>query len=638
MQQVGETLLMVANTFAQAGRPAESLYTIHIIVNTAQPALLPPQNVSHATTNPAPTVSPAVTAQAPAVTAQATNQLRQVEESARQLQESLVQIQRQIDSNRVDLRSVQQRIAQQHQHLGTQPHPHTPINDANGQPIPPPALHGPQAMAMNIQLGMPPFGQQMRPMGNAPPVSRPFPPHNHPFAPPHGPHNHTHGHIHAGLPNMGTPHRQLQEVQGPNGQRMRVLSETMSFQVPIRPSSAPGHPPPSRTLSQQQPRQQQNLQAAPTGVGIPIATGTINLPATNPLAQNMLSNLGLGGLPINNASGMQNPANTTAWLLSSPTGPRALLFAPGHGYFSSSPPATTTEAGVTSQTRPNAHPVQGGHGTADNRNVAAAQQALVPANPPQPAPGVIPAQAQAQQNGEENDIFAFIINRGWLFLRLYLFMFVFSEPGTWKRWVMIIAAAIVCLQPRNGPISRLMTAARRHFDNLVGPPTQRPAQNADQQQPAPDRPRGEGERPANVRGAVQMTPEEAAARIIRERQEQQNARPRPVVDAMWRIEQSIALFLASLVPGVGERHVRAREEVRREERRQVEEQNAETETAGDASQEVAGDNELAPVESVAEKDDVAAGRDGQPEQSTSTSVDVRTSGVAGSGEIRNRAT
>jgi hypothetical protein len=37
-----------------------------------------------------------------------------------------------------------------------------------------------------------------------------------------------------------------------------------------------------------------------------------------------------------------------------------------------------------------------------------------------------------------------------------------------------------------------------------------------------------------------------------------------VRDTIFRVERAMALFLASLVPGVGERHVRAREEARRE--------------------------------------------------------------------------
>jgi Sec-independent protein translocase protein TatA len=58
-----------------------------------------------------------------------------------------------------------------------------------------------------------------------------------------------------------------------------------------------------------------------------------------------------------------------------------------------------------------------------------------------------------------------------------------------------------------------------------------------------------------------VTPEQAAQRVVREHQERH---PNILRDIFYRIEQAVALFLASLIPGVGERHVAAREEARRE--------------------------------------------------------------------------
>ncbi|RMZ78397.1 hypothetical protein DV738_g3915, partial [Chaetothyriales sp. CBS 135597] len=65
------------------------------------------------------------------------------------------------------------------------------------------------------------------------------------------------------------------------------------------------------------------------------------------------------------------------------------------------------------------------------------------------------------------------------------------------------------------------------------------------------------------RRTVNPTPEEAAQRLLREHRERN---PTPLLDALYSIEQSVALFLASLIPGVGERHIAVREQVRREER------------------------------------------------------------------------
>ena len=74
------------------------------------------------------------------------------------------------------------------------------------------------------------------------------------------------------------------------------------------------------------------------------------------------------------------------------------------------------------------------------------------------------------------------------------------------------------------------------------------------------------------------TPEEAARRLL---QQQNRHNPNPMLDFLYRIEQGVALFLASLIPGLGERHVQAREQARRileeEERRLREEEQSLTE-------------------------------------------------------------
>jgi hypothetical protein len=267
-------------------------------------------------------------------------------------------------------------------------------------------------------------------------------------------------------------------------------------------------------------------------------------------------------------------------------------------------------------------------------------------NEAQPAqdPNAQPALALAQRQLEQanNDMFGFIMQRGWLFLRLYLFMLVFSDANTWKRWLMMIVAAFVCAQPRNGWVSQAITAARRRFDNLIGPP-QRPQPavaaplagqgnaNANATDPA-------GQRPANVRGAVQMTPEEAAARLVREHREQNRGFWR---DTLYWIEQSTALFLASLIPGVGERHVRAREDARREAQRlDEEEERRRNEDAAAAN---------APAPAVLHEDRTRTQSDGTAtEQSQDIKVDApdspaRSSGVqvrdtaAESSEVRSRA-
>jgi hypothetical protein len=144
-------------------------------------------------------------------------------------------------------------------------------------------------------------------------------------------------------------------------------------------------------------------------------------------------------------------------------------------------------------------------------------------------------------------------------------MFVLSEPGTWRRWFLLTVAVIVCLLPRDNPLRDLTNRIRAHIDGLI-PIAAAPAQR---QQGQAAQNRGDGNaggnegraRPAAGPGVAHPSPEQAAARIIRQNQRQNHGIVR---DTIFRVERAMALFLASLVPGVGERHVRAREEARRE--------------------------------------------------------------------------
>ena len=550
--------------------------------------------------------------------------VQEAETSVNGLQERLNRVQLQIETNRADLRSVQQRIALQNTTLGAPP-PTGPAH-ANGQHLP---QFPPQGFPMNLPFGMP-FNLQQQQMQRAPG----HPPHPQlPSNTPASQHSTTNGVV--------TPDS-FQQIPGqlPPGMTMTTESRTLRFPVP-RPSSAPGQRPPGTGQQQAHPLSHTLQYNMPTAAQV-LPTPGMHWPQ-----------MGVPQLPLpgffSGTRLAQQPSNTTAWLLSSAAGPQALVFAPGHGFFSSiSPAAAEQQSGVDvtnpqPQTAiPNAT-VGPQQPQPENQNQQGADGAVLPAEAPQPAAALV----QAQRNGQENDLFAFIISRGWLFLRLYLFMFVFSEPGTWKRWIMIFLAALVCLQPRDGPFQRLMTAARRHFDNLVGPPAQQrqfaavpPQQGIAPTPPPPVRPENEvqAQRPANVRGGIQMTPEEAAARIVVNRQQQQARPPRFWRDAFYRIEQSVALFLASLIPGVGERHVRAREEVREEQRREEERRRAEEEEAATLRAEILADGE-APTDagpagsSVAEKHEVSLNDSGS--QSTSSAVQARDE-ATDAGELRNR--
>ncbi|KIW90117.1 uncharacterized protein Z519_09548 [Cladophialophora bantiana CBS 173.52] len=611
----------------QPGAVPDALpYTVHIVIHSQHNTSNPPQP-SNPILNPRPP-APLQPVHQPAdfTNPFTTGPFTTVETSANHLQESLGRIQQQLDASSADLRTAQQRIAIHRYTLGIPPTVFQTHVDANGQPQPGPQ---PQTFGTSLHVDLPldQRAHAQRPPGRG---------HSHPRQPPNAVLVHPHSHGTAPAP-LGPPQHAVQTFPSPNGERM------MTVTMPV-----PGPPPGSRQqpAAQSQPQTTTSTQAPHVN---PSPAGSTMLPPS--INWNAAMSIPPTSLPISlapNRPSPSHPSNTTAWLLSSPMGPQALLFAPGHGYFTSSAPRPRQQqAGGVPDSQLQTNGSSGTEATQPAQVNIEGQQnadrAIVRANQPQPGqPQPVPALAQAQQNGEDNDLFGFIINRGWLFLRLYLFMFVFSEPGTWKRWLMIIAAAIICLQPRDGPFTRMLTAARRHLDNLIGPtpPQPPPEAVAQQQNPAANQPgagqlRGNAaQRPAHVRGAIRMTPEEARARLHQGRQTHQQPFWR---DTLYRVEQSIALFLASLIPGVGERHVRARAEARREEQRREEERTrAEADAAAQRQNGEEADAEAGEMQgsSVAAKNpEVDLG--GLEEQSASTSVQVG-DGEGASGELRNR--
>jgi hypothetical protein len=159
---------------------------------------------------------------------------------------------------------------------------------------------------------------------------------------------------------------------------------------------------------------------------------------------------------------------------------------------------------------------------------------------------------------------------------MYVFTIFISDPSTWRRYFLLAVATFICMLPRDNFLQRVMTQIRRHIDTLIGPPT------------APPRDGAAAPALGATQPAANPTPAENAARLVREHEARH---PNVVRDALFRVERAAAMFLASLVPGVGERHVRAREDLRREverlenERRAGEEaERVQSQMQADASQ------------------------------------------------------
>lgn len=264
------------------------------------------------------------------------------------------------------------------------------------------------------------------------------------------------------------------------------------------------------------------------------------------------------------------------YLLSSPTGPRALLFNNSDTFYTPRPasrhrrhdehnPALRNTG--ANQNNPAAPPgvpefrnrqrlFRRGHRDRQENNP------LEQVNPAAPHgnPG---AGALAAQIGP----------MVWLIVRLMGFIWFFTAGNpTWSRWFMVTGVAVLVFIVNtgifNGIFEQLWGPVRRHVEALIplaGPEAaQIPAIDA-----AIPRVRNAAERQAqaNREAAPQLQeqgrrrgepdPAQVAAHLLQQHR-QRNA-PGWLVTQVRQAEHALLLFLASLVPGVGERHIAARE-------------------------------------------------------------------------------
>ncbi|KPM43556.1 hypothetical protein AK830_g2993 [Neonectria ditissima] len=132
----------------------------------------------------------------------------------------------------------------------------------------------------------------------------------------------------------------------------------------------------------------------------------------------------------------------------------------------------------------------------------------------------------------------------WLVFRLALFVWFFTNPNaSWSRWFTIICIAffifILSTGVLNGIPDHIWRPLGRHLENLI-PMDPRAAQRAGQNQP--NHAAGEN---------IQPNPADMAARLVA-----QNQGPDGWLMAqIRRLERAGLLFLASIAPGVAERHI-----------------------------------------------------------------------------------
>ncbi|KAK2751011.1 hypothetical protein FQN57_000086 [Myotisia sp. PD_48] len=139
----------------------------------------------------------------------------------------------------------------------------------------------------------------------------------------------------------------------------------------------------------------------------------------------------------------------------------------------------------------------------------------------------------------------------WLFIRLYFFCYILSTTGTWLRAALVTLAVVTALLSETdfpGRIQRtVLTPLQRHLEDLI--PLEQPRANPIFR--------------AGIPQAQQRDITTDAGHASRASQQQppvsQSPDATPGVRAMFRgVERAIAIFVASLVPGISERHIAAR--------------------------------------------------------------------------------
>lgn len=286
--------------------------------------------------------------------------------------------------------------------------------------------------------------------------------------------------------------------------------------------------------------------------------------------------------------------DSSVYVLSSPAGPQALLVSPS-GLFSTSwlmaavpteHPMGLPEPPILNTGQTPAANVQQAHNNAiqlAHPNPNGPQQVNVP-HPPQEH------QPQEQAPNPARDIVRILIPLGghlWLLVRLFGFVYFFTHGASWHRTILLSLVAFLLFVAQTGLFQPLLQTMwgpiRRHAEALL--PLAGNEQPQRNEEPAAANANATGTERSNR----DPTPQEAAERLLREREAQDGNFVRL---SLRRLERAVALFVASLVPGVGERHIAAREaaeaarqrEVReREERARTEEEERQQAQSNDAS-------------------------------------------------------
>ncbi len=268
-------------------------------------------------------------------------------------------------------------------------------------------------------------------------------------------------------------------------------------------------------------------------------------------------------------SAMSVPISATpmVYLLSSPSGPHALLVSPS-GLYSTAPRIVP----FPTDPRPLAANLQ-----QQRFNQAQVPNRLGDIHAQQPAPHdpLNHAQPGQQQWAQARDIARILLPLGghlWLLIRLFGFVYFFTAGGGWRRAILLGVGAFMVFIAQTGIFRPFQQAVweplRRHLEGLVPlAGNERPNVGGAPGAAAPVGVNGD-QRPVGGEPEIRQV----AERLLRERDQRDVGLVRQY---LRRLERAVAIFLASLVPGIGERHIAARdaaEAIRMVEEREREEE------------------------------------------------------------------
>lgn len=348
--------------------------------------------------------------------------------------------------------------------------------------------------------------------------------------------NRGHNHIPSGMEN-GNHSQHASRSHSQESGSIRRSSDIQPHVHQNRPPQAHSPTPTVDRLAQN--RQSPSIRQFPNG-GLP-ALSSMAAANLHAIRQNHLQNMQLDQMSqftqLRNA--LINPLQTsrpsmslfsstqTVFLMSSPRGPEALLLSPS-GTFTTNVPSHS----------PSLNPGWGSivHNNQNNHPNTPHPDHIQPAVQQQPE----------QQQDQVGDILRILLPMGghlWLLVRLVGVVYIFSGGRDWSNTILLGIIAFIGFLAQTGLFNPLVRNVwqpiREHVEGIINLEHPRP-------------------RPADPQ---RQTPEQMADRLLR-RQGNENLVRRIV----RRAERSIILFAASLIPGVGEGQVRARERAEREQR------------------------------------------------------------------------